>query len=266
MAQSTSPTTAGSAARLGLIFGIILGLLSLPTIALVTLSGGLGLGVNGILLIFLVIAFVLLFVAGLLAARRVGQLGAGAVAGLVGGAVAGLIAVCLGTVIILLLAPYADLAALRAARAASGAVIRTRRLGPIVALIRLTLGGVILAMVGLIAGTLGGLLGRIGRATPRSGQTPPAYTPIVAQYATTSAPQTAQPNQGYQTPFPQRGAPQVGDQPDYAISYPNPSGYAEPGSVMEPYRGDDPTTHMPFPHLPTPIPDSPTPTAPPSAY
>ena len=264
MAQNTSRVTAGSAARLGLIFGIILGLLSLPTIALVTLSGGLGLGVNGLLLIFLVIGFVLLFVAGLLAARRSGRVGSGAVAGLVGGAVAGLIAVCLGTVIILLLAPYADVAALRAARAAGGAVTRTRRLGPVVALIRLTLGGVILAVVGLIAGALGGLLGRIGRATPRGGQPAPAYAPIVAQYAPTGAPQSGQPYQGYQTPVPQRGTPQMGDQPDYAISYPDPSGYPEQSAVMAPYRGDDPTTLMPFPHLPTPIPDAPTPTAPPA--
>ncbi len=266
MAQTNPPTTAGSAARFGLIFGIILGLLSLPTIALVTLSSGLGLGVNGLLLIFLVIAFVLLFVAGILAARRSGRVSSGVVAGLVGGAVAGLIAVCLGTVLILLLAPYANLAALRAARAAGGAVTRTRRLGPVVALIRLLLGGVILPVAGLVAGALGGLLGRIGRATPRGGQSAPGYAPIVAQYAPIGAPQAGQPYQGYQTPTPQRGSPQMGDQPDYAINYPDPPEYPDQAAVMAPYRGDDPTTHMPFPHLPTPIPEPPTPTAPPSAY
>lgn len=266
MARSLPPisTPANPAPRLGLLMGAILGLLSLPTIAFVALRGGYALNGGVLLLIFLVVAFALCFVAGLLAARRTGRVGSGAVAGLIAGAVAAFIAICLGTVILLLLAPYMDLNTLRAARAAGDAIGRARRAGPLVGVIRLALGGVILTAVGVVAGALGALVGRIG-ARPAAGVGPAATGPARvtpgydADYAAlTSAAALGTGARAHQTPMPSRANPQSNaDQSDYAISYPTPGAYPTPPTILAPYRGDDPTTPMPYPHLPTPIPEPP---------
>ncbi len=243
------PVTSGAAARQGFLYGAILGILSLPVIALVTLSrlGGVG-GGQTLLIGFAVIAIILTFMAGLVASRRTGRLSSGVGAGLLAGALAGFIAVCLGTVIIILLAPYIDL---RAAR-----IIRlTGRRGPglIADILRLFYGGVILAVIGLIMGTLGGLIGRIRRGSGgNAGNMAAGYVsggPVPTGYAAPN--QSAPSNQGYQsyqpyhTPIPGRTPlPADSDLPGGSYS-----------STLGEYHGDDPTTLMPNPQYPTPIPD-----------
>ena len=91
---------AGVAARAGLITGLFVGILSLPVITLSRLTSGAGLS-----LLFLIVALVAFAIAGYIATRRSGLLRSGVGAGALAALIAIFIAICLGVVIVALLAP-----------------------------------------------------------------------------------------------------------------------------------------------------------------
>lgn len=156
------------ATRNGVIAGVILGILCLPIITVSAARAALG-PRNGLAIIFLLVALVVFAVVGFSASRRNGLLRSGVWAGFLAALITTFIAVCLGIVIVTLLAPSLQAAAPAARR---GVALRMSRLTLTarLALVRLTLGGLILLVGGLVAGLVGGLLGRIGRRGGGGGQ------------------------------------------------------------------------------------------------
>lgn len=151
--MSAQPSSA--ATRNGVVAGVILGILSLPIITVSAAAGAVG-ARNGLAFIFLLIALVVFAIAGFSASRRNGLLRSGVWAGFLAALITTFIAVCLGIVIVTLLTP-----------SLLGAAPVVRRVGRLalvtrLALVRLTLGGLVLLLGGLLAGLVGGLLGRIG--------------------------------------------------------------------------------------------------------
>lgn len=184
------------ATRNGAIAGVLLGILCLPIITVSAARAALG-PRNGLAIIFLVIALIVFAVAGFSASRRNGLLRSGVWAGFLAALITTFIAVCLGIVIVTLLAPSLLAAAPAARRGVAWRVSRltvTARL----AVVRLTLGGLILLVGGLVAGLVGGLLGRIGRRSGdggRGGQAA-AYVAQGANAQAFSAPTTPTPPYG----------------------------------------------------------------------
>jgi len=227
------------ATRNGVIAGVILGLLSLPVITLsaVTRLRGAGAGLS---LLFLIVALVVLAVAGFVASRRNGLLRSGVWAGFLGGLITAFILVCVGVVILTLLAPYALLAAGAARRAGRLAALAGRT-----AIARLIVSGLIVTLGGLIAGLIGGALGRIGRPgaasaaanVPGSGRMPPTVgdpgEPQARSYTTAPA-------QSFQQSFQQSYAMPQGPAGAYTPApTPTPQPYYPPSA---PYDSDAPTT------------------------
>lgn len=230
---------ASVATRHGVIAGVILGLLSLPVITLSAVTRLLGAGA-GLTILFLIVALVVLAVAGFTASRRNGLLRSGVWAGFLGGLITGFVIICLGVVILTLLAPYLTLA--------GGAPRRVGRLAALavrVGLSRLILGGLIVTLGGLLAGLIGGALGLIGRPGVASGRMPPYASDPVAPQAHAYAPA-----QGFQQSF-EQGFHQGGAQ-----------SYATPHSPVGPVGGYAPTpTPAPQPYYPPSAPyesDAPT--------
>ena len=145
---------AGIAARAGLITGLFIGILSLPVITISGVTGG-----RGLLLLFLLIAFGAFAIAGYLSGRRSGRVLSGVGAGTLAAAVAVFIALCVGVVIVALLAPHAALGGVRGGRLRPLPLVRT-------AIARLFTGGFFMLGAGALGGLIGGLLSRLGR--PRS--------------------------------------------------------------------------------------------------
>jgi len=214
------------ATRNGVIAGAILGILSLPVITFSAIGRLLN-RLSGLPLLFLLVAVVVFAVAGFSATRRNGLLRSAVWAGFLAGLVTAFLAVCLGTVILTLLAPYA----LIAPRVAVG--VRAGRSVAVLArtvVFRLLLDGLALLAIGAVAGFIGGLLGRIGR--PRGASGP-------------GAPYTAQPA----SPFggqPQGFAPPPPPMQAYAPSY-TPAPQAPPMPqpyypTAQPYDDSAPTT------------------------
>lgn len=162
--QSYSAGSAGAAGahrprsvatRNGVIAGLVMGVLSLPDIALNAIgrTGGGALGI-----VFILIALIVFALVGFLASRHDGLIRSGVWAGFLGALITTFIALCVGTVIIILLTPTTLLLAHAAhpgahpaARAALGRVIVGRAL----------LGSLELLLAGLIGGLIGGVLGRL---------------------------------------------------------------------------------------------------------
>jgi hypothetical protein len=186
---------AGIAARTGLITGLFVGVLSLPVITISGVTGG-----RGLLVLFLLVAFVAFAIAGYLATRRSGLVRSGVGAGTLAAAVAVFIALCLGVVIVALLAPHAALGGGRGGRLRPLPLVRT-------AIVRLFTGGFFMLAAGALGGLIGGLLGRLGRPrsapggdAPGSGARPftpaptPAFSPPGGGYTPgDSSPTTPQP-------------------------------------------------------------------------
>lgn len=187
----------GSATRAGMIAGALVGMCSLPIIALSAI-GGIGAPIGLMRIGFLVVAAIAFAAVGFIASRRSGLTRSGAWAGFLGGLLAAFIMICMGVVIVLLLAPH--VAPLGHAPRASG---RALRLLVRVAFVRLVIEGLVTLGCGVVAGFIGGALGR--QAHPHS--------PAPAGYA------DAQPTQAYVAPTPPPPAMH-----DYAAVYtPDPS-------------------------------------------
>jgi hypothetical protein len=214
-------TPAGVATRVGLITGLFIGVLSLPFITLMRLSGAPGLGA-----LFLLIALVAYAIAGFLATRRSGLLRSGVGSGALAAAITLFIAICLGIVILALLAPRLALGlpippalvhGVRGplARAAARRVVGVAGFTIIASLLIMGLG--------LLGGFLGGLFGRLGRRRPPVSPTYSAPSPA-PQFTPSAMPVTPV------TP----GVP-------FAPSYP-PDPAAAPYAQPAPYDpGDTPT-------------------------
>ncbi len=149
------------ATRNGVIAGVALGILSLPVITLSVIERAVGLG-GGLPILFLLIALVVFAAAGFSASRHSGLARSGVWAGFLAALITTFIAICLGVVILALLASNAAVVAPAARRAGHGAAGHLA-LDVRLAIVRLALGGLILLVSGLVAGLIGGLLGRIGR-------------------------------------------------------------------------------------------------------
>ncbi|MGH2501544.1 MAG: hypothetical protein ACRDID_03400 [Ktedonobacterales bacterium] len=190
--NATRPSSV--ATRYGAIAGVALGILSLPDIALSAIGRTAG-GALGVL--FLLVALVVCAVAGFAASRHNGLFRSGVWAGFLAALITTFIALCLGTVIIILLAPY-TLQLAHAARPAARAALSRVVIG------RAILGSLETLLAGLVGGLIGGALGRVthprGHAGPRGGMGAPyAVNPAAPTraYATPMAPPP--PAQGYET-------------------------------------------------------------------
>jgi hypothetical protein len=193
---------------------VALGILSLPFIALGAIgSAGRPAG-NGLGALFLLIALVVFALVGLLASRHNGLLRSGVWAGFLAALITAFIAVCLGVVILILLAPYALLAGRAAthpgARAALGRLVVARA----------TLGVVGLLLAGLIGGAVGGVVGRL--VHPRGGGSDGGSgmrgAPYVADPAAPTRQYTAPPQPLSPTPSAPGYTASYGEA--YAASYP----------------------------------------------
>ncbi len=150
----------GGAMRAGMIAGILVGIFSLPIIAL-SAAGGFGAPIGLLRIGFLVVATVAFAVAGFTASKRSGLTRSGVWAGVLGALLTAFIMICVGIVIVLLLGPH-TLAAGLAPRGAG----RALRLLVRVALVRLVIASLVTLGCGLVAGLIGGALG--GQAHQRS--------------------------------------------------------------------------------------------------
>lgn len=235
---SNAVRPASVATRYGAIAGMALGILSLPAIALSAIGRTAG-GALGVL--FLLMALVVCAVAGFAASRHNGLIRSGVWAGFLAALITLFIALCLGTVIVILLAPYTVLLA-HAARPAARPVARAALSRLVIG--RAILGGLALLLAGLIGGLVGGALGRLGYPHGRTG---PGGTgaPYVANpaaptraYATPMAPPP--PSQGYET------SPSAG----YGMGHPpmppanTPPLYYPAAPAATPFDPDIPTTQI----------------------
>lgn len=212
---------AGVAARAGLITGLFVGILSLPVITLSRLTSGAGLG-----LLFLIVALVAFAIAGYIATRRSGLLRSGVGAGALAALIAIFIAICLGVVIVALLAPRVALVAQAplGGRGFGGRGVPNPgvRSFPRVraAIVSLFLAPLLLMGTGVLGGFLGALLARLGR--PRQ--------PVAPQFAPAGfAPQFTAPPAAPAAPF----APA-------APNYPSNPGGATPPPYYPPTPPYDP--------------------------
>ena len=216
---------AGVAARAGLITGLFVGILSLPVITLSRLTSGAGLG-----LLFLIVALVAFGIAGYIATRRSGLLRSGVGAGALAALIAIFIAICLGVVIVALLAPRVALVAQApfggpmAGADLADAAYRTLGLRAFprvrTAIVSLFLAPLLLMGTGVLGGFLGALLARLGR--PRQ--------PVAPQFAPAGfAPQFTPPPAAPVAPF----APA-------APNYPSNPGGATPPPYYPPTPPYDP--------------------------
>lgn len=190
----------GGATRAGMIAGALVGMFSLPIIALSAAGSATGAPIGLLRVGFLVVATVAFAAAGYTASRRSGALRSGVWAGFLGGLLAAFIMICMGVVIVLLLAPHA--ATLGHAPRASG---RALRLLVRVAVVRLAVAGLVTLGCGLVAGLVGGALGRPVRPHSSASATyadmrptqayvaPTPPPPAIHDYAAVYTPDPAQP-------------------------------------------------------------------------
>lgn len=150
------------ATRTGVIAGVALGILSLPIITLSVIGRAAGVG-GGLPILFLLVALIVFAVVGFSASRYSGLARSGLWAAFLAALIAAFIAICLGVVIVILLASNASALAGPVARRGHGATGHLVALGVRLAIIRLTLGSLILLAGSLLVGLSAGLLGRIGR-------------------------------------------------------------------------------------------------------
>lgn len=193
------------ATRNGVIAGIVLGILSVSGITL----SAVGIGGRGLQALFLLVALVVFLVAGASASRYNGLARSGVWAGFLAALITAFIAICLGVVILVLLASNAAAAGPVARRAGHGATAHLA-LAVRLAIVRLVVGGLILLVSGLVAGLIGGLLGRIGRRG--GGQRTPYnasdHAPQTQVYAATPPPaQNAQNYMAGYSPAPSNTPP-----------------------------------------------------------
>lgn len=180
---------ASVATRYGAIAGVALGILSLPDIALSAIgrTGGGALGV-----LFLLVALLVCAVVGFAASRHNGLFRSGVWAGFLAALITLFIALCLGTVIVILLAPYTAALA-HAAHPAVRPVARAALSRVIIG--RAILGGLETLLAGLVGGLIGGALGRLSH--PRDHGGPGS---MAAPYSANPAAPMAPPTQGYGHP------------------------------------------------------------------
>ncbi len=191
----------GGALRAGMIAGILVGIMSLPIVALSVAGNAIGAPIGLLRVGFLVVATVAFVVAGFTASKRSGLMRSGVWAGTLGALLSAFILICVGAVIVILSGPHAAAVA-HASRAAGRALRVLMR----VAIGRLVIAGLITLGCGLVAGLIGGALGRLTH--PRSSaptaasmdtlptqayaaQTPPP--PAMHDYAAVYTPDPAQP-------------------------------------------------------------------------
>lgn len=173
---------ASAATRNGVIAGAILGILSLPVITFSAFGRAFG-RLTALPTLFLLVAAVVFAVIGFLASRHNGLLSSGVWSGFLAGLITAFIAVCVGIVILTLLAPYALSAAHavnpRRSPRAIAAILARAAVG------RLLLSGLALLAAGALAGLIGGALGRLARPVSSGGQgarlapNPPTPQPYV---------------------------------------------------------------------------------------
>ncbi|HEY8325926.1 MAG: hypothetical protein ACHQ1E_05820 [Ktedonobacterales bacterium] len=193
--NATRPSSV--ATRYGAIAGVALGILSLPDIALSAIGRTAG-GALGVL--FVLVALVVCAVAGFAASRHNGLFRSGVWAGFLAALITTFIALCLGTVIVILLAPY-TLQLAHAAHPAAHLAARTELSRVVIG--RAILGGLETLLAGLVGGLIGGALGRLahprGHAGPGGMGAPSAANPAAPTraYATPMAPPPSA--QGYET-------------------------------------------------------------------
>ncbi|HEX8732561.1 MAG TPA: hypothetical protein VF725_10945 [Ktedonobacterales bacterium] len=221
------------ATRNGVIAGVMLGILSLPILTISAVGRALG-RLTPLPTLFLLLAVIVFVVVGFLATRRAGLLRSGVWSGFLAGLITAFIAVCLGIVILTLLAPIAQVAPLRRGGRGVGALLAR------VVILRLLLAGLVVMVVGAIAGLLGGALGLLGRP----GGTPPASG---AGYAPLPSTPPIPPNMPH-PPTPQPDAYTPAPAQPYADPYHTPAMGATPTPyyrVATPYEDDTPTVFHP---------------------
>lgn len=188
---------ASVATRYGAIAGGALGILSLPDIALSAIgrTGGGALGV-----LFLLVALLVCAVVGFAASRHNGLFRSGVWAGFLAALITLFIALCLGTVIVILLAPYTAALA-HAAHPAARPVGRAAALGRVI-IGRAILGGLETLLAGLVGGLIGGALGRLSHPRDHGGPGSMAapYSANPAAPTRAYAAPMAPPAQGYGHP------------------------------------------------------------------
>ncbi len=186
------------ATRNGVIAGVVLGMLSLTGITVTAV----GVGGRALQALYLLVALIVFAVVGFSASRYSGLLRSGVWAGFLAGLITAFIAICLGVVILTLLASNASLAAPVARRGGHGAASHLA-LAARLAFVRISAGGLILLSGGFVSGLIGGLLGRIGRR--RGGREQGAPYVASADDAQTRAymPPPVQAYAGGYTPAPQ---------------------------------------------------------------
>jgi hypothetical protein len=180
---------ASVATRYGAIAGVALGILSLPDIALSAIgrTGGGALGV-----LFLLVTLLVCAVVGFVASRHNGLFRSGVWAGFLAALITLFIALCLGTVIVILLAPYTASLAHAAHPAARAAALSRVVIG------RAILGGVETLLAGLVGGLIGGALGRLSHPRDHAGP-----GPMAAPYSANPA----APTRAYAAPMPPANTP-----------------------------------------------------------
>lgn len=237
MAVAAQPRAGGSALRVGVTTGLIIGVASLPVTALRVVGGG---GVP-LLLLFFVIACAAFLIAGILATRRSCAIGSGALAGLIAGVVAAFIAVCIGIVLILVLTPqFVPVGAAGGHGSFLGAAARRRSEAVRLEVARELIAGVLLIVAGVVFGLIGGLLGRIGRRPPAAVPAPPA-SPVPGFAQPFIAPSTPPVGAPYVTPTP--SSPPLYTAPTDYLPAPDPGYSTYPTATA--YTGDEPTTYIP---------------------
>jgi hypothetical protein len=157
----TEQNKGGASSRWGLIFGAVLGVVSLAHIA-VTALGTLP-GLQALAQVALVVLGLVAFVAaGFLAARETGEVISGGYAGLF----AALVAVAISAVVLIAMAAVAP--RLYADATGNGRLAHYRLVVLTIAVITQLLQAVIVGLVGAGLGALGGLFGQAAHRTPSS--------------------------------------------------------------------------------------------------
>lgn len=220
------------AMKWGLIFGIVIGALSLINVLLRFATLGtrsLATGspfFGGFGCLFLLIGLALLFISGILAARESGRVGTGAIAGLIAGLIGGVVSAIV-TIVAVLSVPFSYFveAAHRGARGSAltpGQIHNIAQIALVVIIIAEIVAIGVEGGIGAGLGALGGLIGKGQRGEAPPGMQPPPYqTP----YGTPPPPYT---NPAYP---PQATNPEYPTQPS---RYPPPPPPAAPDAPPPP--------------------------------
>lgn len=229
-------TSGKPAVRWGLIFGAIIGALSLASIGLqFAMSGGKSFassttGFSGLSCLFPLLDLALIFIAGMLASRANGKVGTGSIAGLLAAVVGGLVNT-VASVIILLTLPLSYFEdAIRKSQAQNGGTLTPDQVHQ-AAQVALIVGIVVIVIVWLVeigigagVGALGGLVGKGQYKGPVQAYQEALYQGMPPQPGAYPPPPPPYPGQpgAYPPPPPPPMPGQAGDHPQqqYPPQYP----------------------------------------------